>query len=102
MCECFGEKCIGVSPHLLTSGDVTGSAGPTFQEVPEACEVDLAHDPKAKPAEQVARDGPVWKGREEGCALCAGWHLVAVRGHQYVYVYMYTHTHMFAHIYVYV
>ena len=24
MCECFGEKCIGVSPHLVTSGDDSG------------------------------------------------------------------------------
>ena len=60
---------------------VTRSAGLTFQEDPEACEVDLAHDPKAYPAEQVTRDGQ-WNGKEEGCALRAGLHLVAVSGHQ--------------------
>ena len=47
---------------------VTRSAGPTFREDPDACEVDLAHDPKAYPAEQVTRDGPV-EGKRRGWRL---------------------------------
>ena len=47
---------------------VTRCAGPTFQEDPEACQVDLAHDPKAYPAEQVTRDGPV-EGKRRGLRL---------------------------------
>ena len=55
------------------------------------CVVDLAHDPKAYPAEQVTRDGPVER-KEEGRALRADWHLVAVSGHQYHIVYAICHT----------
>ena len=57
------------SPHLVTSGDDPGHhAGPNFQEDLEACEVDFAHDPKAYPAEQVTRDGPV-EGKRRGLRL---------------------------------
>ena len=73
MFECFGEECIGVSPHLVTWGGdrvVTRSAGPTFQEGPEAREVDLAHDAKAYPAEQVTRDAPVKAKRRGLCLVC--------------------------------
>ena len=63
-------------------------------------EVDLAHDPKAYPAEQVTRDGQV-QGKEEGCALCAGLHLVAVGGHQYVSVSVTVYVYVYVHVYVY-
>ena len=68
---------------------VTRSAGPTFQEDPEACELDLSHDPKAHPAEQVTRDGPVEGKRRRLHLACRLAFLVAVSGHQYVYVYIY-------------
>ena len=41
-----------------------GVFGPTFQEDPVLCEVDLAHDPKAYPAEQVTRDWSLERERE--------------------------------------
>ena len=49
---------------------VTRSVGPTFQKGPEACEVDLAHDPKAYPTEQVTRDGPVERKRRGLRLVC--------------------------------
>ena len=39
-----------------------------FQEGPELCEVDLAHDPKAYPAEQVTHDRSSDR-KEKGYAL---------------------------------
>ena len=46
-----------------------GVFGPTFQEDPVLCEVDLAHDPKAYPAEQVTRDWSLERERERLCPV---------------------------------
>ena len=61
----------------------TRNVGPNFQEGPEACKMDPAHDPKAHLAEQTTYDGPL-EGKEEVCALCEGLHFVAGNGYQYI------------------